>query len=115
MNIFKKYNEQYALNSFQNIEDKEVINYFKKENKMPDIITPNTPNQQQQKINVQEQILLNLLNQFNVLTMEFDTLFETVCDTEEKKNQFKAKFKTKMDAYLEKVKASQIKQQIMKK
>lgn len=79
---------------------------------MPDIITPN---QQQQKINVQEQIVLQLLNQFNVLTMEFDTLFEMVCDTEEKKQAFKAKFQTKMAAYMEKVKASQIKQQIMKK
>lgn len=41
MNIFKKYNEKYALNSFQNIEDKEVINYFKKENKNAKCISRN--------------------------------------------------------------------------
>jgi hypothetical protein len=33
IDILKKYNEKYALNSFQNIEDKVVINYLKKENK----------------------------------------------------------------------------------
>lgn len=32
-NMFKQYNDKYALNSFQNIEDKAVINYLKKENK----------------------------------------------------------------------------------
>jgi hypothetical protein len=42
-------------------------------------------------------------------------LFETVCDTEEKKQQFKQKLDTKMKNYMEKVKSAQIKQQIMKK
>lgn len=37
--ILKKYNEKYALNSFQNIEDKVVINYLKKENKMSEFET----------------------------------------------------------------------------
>lgn len=78
---------------------------------MLDIITSN----QKPQINVQEQILLNLLNQFNILTMQVDTLFETVCDTEEKKQEFTKKMETKVKDYMEKVKASQIKQQIMKK
>ena len=34
-----------------------------------------TPNKQKQQINPVEQIVLNLLNQFNILTMEFDSLF----------------------------------------
>lgn len=33
MDKFKHYNEKYALSSFQNIEDKVIINYFKKEKK----------------------------------------------------------------------------------
>lgn len=37
---------------------------------MPDIITSNS---QKQQINPIEQIVLNLLNQFNILTMEFDS------------------------------------------
>lgn len=79
---------------------------------MPDIITPNTPKQQ---VDVKEQILLNLLNQFNILTIEFDVLFEMVCDTEEKKQQYKQKMDAKMQEYMKKVKSAQIKQQIMKK
>jgi len=78
---------------------------------MPDIITPN----QKPKVNVVEQIVLNLLNQFNILTMEFDTMFEIFCDTEEKKQAFKKIMDEKIKAYNEKVKSSQIKQQIMKK
>lgn len=79
---------------------------------MPDqIITPN----QQPRNKAQEQIIITLLNQFNILTMEFDTLFEMVCDTEEKKQAYKEKFKVKMDEYLAKVKSSQIKQKIMQK
>lgn len=79
---------------------------------MPDIITPNT---QKQQVDVKEQIMLNMLNQFNILTMEFDSLFEMVCDTEEKKQAFKKIMDEKMKAYSEKVKSAQIKQQIMKK
>lgn len=79
---------------------------------MPDIITPNTPKQQ---VDVKEQILLNLLNQFNILTMEFDSLFEMVCDTQEKKQAFKKIMDEKMKAYSEKVKSAQIKQKIMQK
>lgn len=78
---------------------------------MPDIITPNAPKQQ----DVKEQILLNLLNQFNIMSMEIDVLFETICDTEDKKKDFKQKLDAKMKTYLEKVKSAQIKQQIMKK
>lgn len=78
---------------------------------MPDIITPN----QKPKVNVVEQIVLNLLNQFNILTMEFDTMFEIFCDTEEKKQSFKKIMDEKIKAYNEKVKSSQIKQQIMQK
>ena len=77
----------------------------------PEIITPN----QKPQIDVKEQILLNLLNQFNILTMEFDSLFEMVCDTEEKKQAFKKLMETKIQAYNEKVKSSQIKQKIMQK
>ena len=62
-----------------------------------------------------EQIVLNLLNQFNILTMEFDTMFEIICDTEEKKQAFKKLMEAKVRAYNEKVKSSQIKQQIMKR
>lgn len=79
---------------------------------MPDkIITPN----QKPKVNVVEQIVLNLLNQFNILTMEFDTMFEIFCDTEEKKQAFKKIMDEKIKTYNEKVKSSQIKQQIMQK
>lgn len=79
---------------------------------MPDIITPNS---QKQQINPIEQIVLNLLNQFNILTMEFDSLFEIICDTEEKKQAFKKLMEAKVQAYNEKVKSSQIKRQIMQK
>lgn len=75
------------------------------------IITPN----KRLEINVVEQIVLNLLNQFNILTMEFDTLFEMMCDTDEKKQEFKNKMDVKIKAYQEKVKSSQIKQKIMQK
>lgn len=78
---------------------------------MPDIITPNKKPQ----VNVVEQIVLNLLNQFNILTMEFDTMFEIFCDTEEKKAAFKKIMEEKIKAYNEKVKSSQIKQKIMQK
>lgn len=78
----------------------------------PEIITPNNPKTQ---INPIEQIVLNLLNQFNILTMEFDSLFEIICDTEEKKQAFKKLMETKIQAYNEKVKSSQIKRQIMQK
>lgn len=78
---------------------------------MPEIITPN----QKPQANVVEQIVLNLLNQFNILTMEFDTMFEIFCDTEEKKQAFKKIMDEKVKAYQEKVKSSQIKQQIMQK
>lgn len=77
----------------------------------PEIITPN----QKPQIDVKEQILLNLLNQFNILTMEFDSLFEIICDTEEKKQAFKKLMEAKVQAYNEKVKSSQIKRQIMQK
>ena len=80
---------------------------------MSDKIITNNPNIR--RIDPMEQIVLNLLNQFNILTMEFDTLFEMVCDTEEKKQAYKEKFKVKMDEYLAKVKSSQIKQKIMQK
>lgn len=79
---------------------------------MPDIITPNS---QKQQINPVEQIVLNLLNQFNILTMEFDSLFEIVCDTQEKKQAFKKLMDAKIKLYQEKVKSSQIKQKIMQK
>ena len=79
---------------------------------MPDIITPNN---QKQQINPVEQIVLNLLNQFNILTMEFDSLFEIVCDTQEKKQAFKKLMDAKIKLYQEKVKSSQIKQKIMQK
>lgn len=78
----------------------------------PEIITPN---KQKQQINPVEQIVLNLLNQFNILTMEFDSLFELICDTEEKKQAFKKLMEAKVQAYKEKVKSSQIKRQIMQK
>ena len=78
----------------------------------PEIITPNNPKTQ---INPIEQIVLNLLNQFNILTMEFDSLFEIICDTEEKKQAFKKLMEAKIQAYNEKVKSSQIKRQIMQK
>ena len=77
----------------------------------PEIITPN----QKPQIDVKEQILLNLLNQFNILTMEFNSLFEMVCDTEEKKQAFKKIMDEKIKAYSEKVKSAQIKQKIMQK
>lgn len=77
----------------------------------PEIITPN----QKPQIDVKEQILLNLLNQFNILTMEIDSLFELICDTEEKKQAFKKLMEAKVRAYNEKVKSSQIKRQIMQK
>ena len=77
----------------------------------PEIITPNKKPQ----MDVKEQILLNLLNQFNILTMEFDSLFEMVCDTEEKKQAFKKIMDEKIKAYSEKVKSAQIKQKIMQK
>lgn len=77
----------------------------------PEIITPN----QKPQMDVKEQILLNLLNQFNILTMEFDSLFEIVCDTEEKKQAFKKITDEKIKAYSEKVKSAQIKQKIMQK
>lgn len=77
----------------------------------PEIITPN----QKPQMDVKEQILLKLLKQFNILTMEFDTLFEMFCDTEEKKQAFKKLMETKVQAYNEKVKSSQIKRQIMQK
>ena len=76
-----------------------------------EIITPN----QKPQIDVKEQILLNLLNQFNILTMEFDSLFEMFCDTEEKKQAFKKIMDEKIKAYSEKVKSAQIKQKIMQK
>lgn len=78
---------------------------------MTDIITPN----QKPQIDVKEQILLNLLNQFNILTMELDSFFEMICDTEEKKAAFKKIMEEKIKAYNEKVKSSQIKRQIMQK
>lgn len=78
----------------------------------PEIITPN---KQKQQINPVEQIVLNLLNQFNILTMEFDSLFEIVCDTQEKKQAFKKLMDAKIKLYQEKVKSSQIKQKIMQK
>lgn len=77
----------------------------------PEIITPNKKPQ----MDIKEQILLNLLNQFNILTMEFDSLFEMFCDTEEKKQEFKKIMETKIKEYNEKVKSSQIKRQIMQK
>lgn len=77
----------------------------------PEIINPN----QKPQIDVKEQILLNLLNQFNILTMEFDSLFEMVCDTEEKKQAFKKIMDEKIKIYSEKVKSAQIKQKIMQK
>lgn len=77
----------------------------------PEIINPN----QKPQVDVKEQILLNLLNQFNILTMEFDSLFEMVCDTEEKKQAFKKIMDEKIKVYSEKVKSAQIKQKIMQK
>lgn len=77
----------------------------------PEIINPN----QKPQMDVKEQILLNLLNQFNILTMEFDSLFEMFCDTEEKKQAFKKIMDEKIKAYSEKVKSAQIKQKIMQK
>ena len=53
-------------------------------------------------INPLEQIVIQLLNQFNILTMEFDSLFEMVCDTEEKKQAFKKIMEEKIKAYNEK-------------
>lgn len=47
--------------------------------------------------------------------MEFDSLFEMVCDTEEKKQAFKKIMDEKIKAYSEKVKSAQIKQKIMQK
>ena len=75
------------------------------------IITPN----QKPQVDIKEQILLKLLNEFNILTIEFDTMFEILCDTEEKKVAFKKIMEEKIKAYNEKVKSSQIKQQIMKR
>lgn len=80
---------------------------------MSDKIITNNPNIK--RIDPMEQIVLNLLNQFNILTMEFDTLFEMFCDTEEKKQEFKNKMDVKIKEYQEKVKSSQIKQKIMQK
>ena len=74
-----------------------------------------TPNSQRQQLDIKDQIMLNLMNQFNILTMEFDTLFEMCCDTEEKKQEFKKIMETKIKEYNEKVKSSQIKRQIMQK
>lgn len=78
----------------------------------PKIITPNEPKSQ---INPLEQIVIQLLNQFNILTLELDSLFEIICDTEEKKQAFKKLMEAKVQAYNEKVKSSQIKRQIMQK
>lgn len=78
--------------------------------KMPDKIITG-----KQQVDIREQIMLNLLNQFNILSMEFDSLFEIVCDTEEKKQAFKNLMDAKIKAYQEKVKSSQIKQKIMQK
>ena len=68
MDILKKYNEKYALNSFQNIEDKEVINYFKKENKMED----EEIDKELERINAE---ILSKVNKFNI-----DTKQETIGD-----------------------------------
>jgi len=78
----------------------------------PEIITPNT---QKQQVNPIEQIMLSLLNSVNVLTMQVDSLFEIICDTEEKKQAFKKLMDAKIQAYKEKVKSAQIKQKIMQK
>lgn len=78
----------------------------------PEIITPNS---QKQKVNPMEQIMLSLLNSVNVLTMQVDSLFEIICDTEEKKQAFKKLMDAKIKLYQEKVKSSQIKQKIMQK
>lgn len=79
---------------------------------MPDIITPNSPKTQPSPL---EQLVIKMLNQVNTLTLEFDSLFEIICDTEEKKQAFKKLMEAKVQAYNEKVKSSQIKRQIMQK
>lgn len=78
----------------------------------PEIITPNS---QKQQVNPMEQLVVSLLNQINILTMEFDSLFEMICDTEEKKQAFKKLMDTKVQTYKEKIKSAQIKQKIMQK
>lgn len=82
--------------------------------------TPNvaqTPTQQQAqppRITV-EQIIVQLLNTTNILSLQLDTLYEFVCDTDEKKAKFKGIFEKKQNDYLEKVKSAQFKQKIMAK
>lgn len=78
----------------------------------PEIITPNSPKTQLSPL---EQLVIKMLNQVNTLTLEFDSLFEMFCDTEEKKQAFKKLMEAKVQAYNEKVKSSQIKRQIMQK
>lgn len=78
----------------------------------PEIITPNSPKTQLSPL---EQLVIKMLNQVNTLTLEFDSLFEIICDTEEKKQAFKKLMEAKVQAYNEKVKSSQIKRQIMQK
>ena len=78
----------------------------------PEIITPNS---QKKQISPLEEFLLTLIPQFNILTMQVDSLYEIICDTEEKKQAFKKLMEAKVQAYNEKVKSSQIKQKIMQK
>ena len=78
----------------------------------PEIITPNSPKTQLSPL---EQLVIKMLNQVNTLTLEFDSLFEIICDTEEKKQAFKKIMDEKIKAYSEKVKSAQIKQKIMQK
>ena len=78
----------------------------------PEIITPNSPKTQLSPL---EQLVIKMLNQVNTLTLEFDSLFEIICDTEEKKQAFKKLMEAKVQTYNEKVKSSQIKRQIMQK
>ena len=77
-----------------------------------EIITPNSPKTQLSPL---EQLVIKMLNQVNTLTLEFDSLFEIICDTEEKKQAFKKIMDEKIKAYSEKVKSAQIKQKIMQK
>lgn len=78
----------------------------------PEIITPNSPKTQLSPL---EQLVIKMLNQVNTLTLEFDSLFELVCDTEEKKQAFKKLIEAKVQVHNEKMKSSQIKRQIMQK
>ena len=68
----------------------------------------------QPKITV-EQIVIQLLNTTNILSLQLDTMYEFLCDTDEKKEKFKKIFEDKQNAYLEKVKSAQFKQKIMAK